>query len=69
MAVNTSKSITFPVAFSNAALDINFIAIFSGNPDADSSGHWVKSYTKTNFVMTTNWGNKNISVFWSARGK
>ena len=65
---NTGQTITFSTAFSAVPSCVNFISVFNGATDGDSSGHWVRSRTTTGFVMATNWNNKVIDVYWSACG-
>ena len=56
----------FPIAFSEI-LYVDFICVSTGGVQGGSSGHWIRSYSKSSFSGTTNF-NRGAPFLWAALG-
>lgn len=61
---NFTKS--FPIKFSEI-LHVDFMCVVNAGPDGGSSGHWVKSYSKTSFSGACNFSS-GAPFLWIAFG-
>ena len=56
----------FPIEFSEI-LYVDFMCVSQGGVQGGSSGHWIRSYSKSSFSGTTNF-NGGAPFLWTALG-